>query len=273
MTLSETLIHSTIRIICGNGQAASCGTGFFFLFSTDNPDVTIPVIVTNRHVVKGATSGTLLFSLCDDEQHYLPGKTHEYKISNFEQCWQFHPDKNVDLCVMPIAQFYKKYRPNPYNLYMTYISEKDIPSAEEIENFSHIEDITVIGYPDGLWDQKNNLPLVRRGITASSLHYDFNGNSEFVIDAAIFGGSSGSPVFVYNDGYYMSRGGLSLGHRAKLVGINRAVYLHPIHGEITEINPTEVSLGKTAIQMPNGLGIAIHARKLLDFKSILQECR
>lgn len=129
--------------------------------------------------------------------------------------------------------------------------------------------MTIIGYPDGLWDEKNNLPLVRRGITASSIQYDFNGKPDFIIDAAIFGGSSGSPVFIYNDGHYMTPRGLSFGQRAKLIGINRAVYLHPVCGEITEIKPTEVSLGKTAIKMPNGLGIAIHARKLLDFKSIL----
>jgi len=269
MLLSEILIHSTIRIICNNGQTTSCGTGFFFQYSTDNPNLSIPVIVTNKHVVKGSISGTLIFSLRDDKNNYIPGKTHRYNISNFEKCWIFHPDENVDLCVMPIHQFYKEFKPNPYNLYMTYICEKDIPSAEEIKDFSHIEDVTIIGYPDGLWDEKNNLPLVRRGITASSIQYDFNGKPDFIIDAAIFGGSSGSPVFIYNDGHYMTPRGLSFGQRAKLIGINRAVYLHPVCGEITEIKPTEVSLGKTAIKMPNGLGIAIHARKLLDFKSIL----
>ncbi len=269
MNLSEALIHSTIRIVCTKANGVSCGTGFFFQYFTDTPGSTIPVIVTNKHVVKNALSGQLIFSLCDDKQNYLAGKTHTYDINNFEKAWIFHPDDNVDLCVLPIHQFYKEYKPASYNLYMTYITEKDIPSAEEINEFSHIEDVTIIGYPDGLWDSVNNLPLVRRGITASSLHYDFNGESNFVVDAAIFGGSSGSPVFLYNDGHYTNSKELMLGTRAKLVGINRAVYLHPITGDITEISHSDTALGKTAVHMPNGLGIVIHARKLIDFKPLL----
>lgn len=134
-----------------------------------------------------------------------------------------------------------------------------------------LEHLTIIGYPDGLWDESNNLPLVRKGITASSLHYDFNGTPCFVMDAAIFGGSSGSPVFVYNEGHFTNAKGLVLGTRVKLVGINRAVYLHPVTGEITEITQDNTALGKTAVNMPNGLGIAVHARKLLDFKTLLNE--
>ena len=60
-----------------------------------------------------------------------------------------------------------------------------------------------------------------------------------------------------------------IGTRIKLVGINRAVYLHPITGEITEIKQHNTALGKTAVSIPNGLGIAVHARKLLDFKPLL----
>lgn len=269
MTTSEALIHSTIRIVCKTENSISCGTGFFFQFSTDTPGAMIPVIVTNKHVVENAISGQLIFSLCDAEKNYLPGKTHTYSINNFKQAWIFHPDANVDLCVFPIHQFYKEYKPTPYNLYMVYITEEDIPTEDEIKGYAHIEDVTIVGYPDGLWDSVNNLPLVRKGITASSLHYDFNGTPNFVVDAAIFGGSSGSPVFLYNNGYFSGSKGLILGTRAKLVGINRAVYLHPITGEITEIDSKETALGKTASKMPNGLGIVIHSRKLLDFKSLL----
>ena len=42
--LSETLLHSTILIECTDGVHISCGTGFFFLFSTKDPKHKIPVI-------------------------------------------------------------------------------------------------------------------------------------------------------------------------------------------------------------------------------------
>lgn len=118
MTASESLIHLTIRIVCDTPHGQSCGTGFFFQHSTSKEGVTIPVIVTNKHVVRGATTGYLVFSLCDDSHNYIPGKNHTYQISNFEKAWIFHPDNNVDLCVLPIHQFYKKYKPDEYNLYM-----------------------------------------------------------------------------------------------------------------------------------------------------------
>lgn len=159
MTASESLIHLTIRIVCDTPHGQSCGTGFFFQYSTSKEGVTIPVIVTNKHVVRGATTGYLVFSLCDDSHNYIPGKNHTYQISNFEKAWIFHPDNNVDLCVLPIHQFYKEYKPDEYNLYMVFATEKDLPTTEETNEFSHIEDVTIIGYPDGLWDETNNLPL------------------------------------------------------------------------------------------------------------------
>jgi len=57
----------------------------------------------------------------------------------------------------------------------------------------------MIGYPNGLWDHVNNLPLIRRGITASHPGVDYqiegqNGPGVTVIDMACFPDSSGSPV-------------------------------------------------------------------------------
>ena len=106
--------------------------------------------MTNKHVVKNALSGQLILSLCDDKNNYLAKKTHTHNITEFEKAWIFHPDANVDLCVLPIHQFYKEFRPSPYNLYMTYITERDFPTKEEIQEYSHIEDVTIIGYPDSL---------------------------------------------------------------------------------------------------------------------------
>ena len=216
--LSETLLHSTILIECTDGVHISCGTGFFFLFSTKDPKHKIPVIVTNKHVVQGATKGKLIFHLCNDE---------------------------------------KKYKPPVGDIYVKYLTEDYILNENDLANISHIEDVTIVGYPDGLSDTKNNLPLVRRGITASSLHYDFNGSSTFLIDAAIFPGSSGSPVYLYNTGTFP----------VKLAGINYAVANHTIIGKVISDNS---SISKNIeIRIPNGLGVAIHARKLLDFKEIL----
>jgi hypothetical protein len=74
--------------------------------------------------------------------------------------------------------------------------------------------VTFIGYPNGIWDSKNLLPVVMRGTTASPIEVDFEGTPRFLIDASVFGGSSGSPVFILNQGTYsMKDGGVAVGSR------------------------------------------------------------
>ncbi len=63
----------------------------------------------------------------------------------------------------------------------------------------------MVGYPVGLWDSVNNMPILRRGSTATLLDWTYEGRQEFVIDAACFPGSSGSPVFKYTVGDYIQQ--------------------------------------------------------------------
>ena len=148
---------------------------------------------------------------------------------------------------------------------------EDIPSKSEMEmEFSRIEDITVVGYPDGIWDAFNNMPITRRGITATPIQMDFENKPRFLIDAAIYGGSSGSPVFVFNQGSYSKPdGGLYAGTRLKLVGVVYAVAQHKVTGEleIVDIPAAKTPIANTLI--PNNLGVVIQARELLDFEKML----
>ena len=70
-------------------------------------------------------------------------------------------------------------------------------------------DVIFVGYPTGYYDVANNLPLLRRGVIASVPNVDFNGKGEIVIDAQIFPGSSGSPVFVAQGNRYLLLGVVS----------------------------------------------------------------
>ena len=55
----------------------------------------------------------------------------------------------------------------------------------------------MIGYPEGIIEPKKLYPIVRRGITATSFHIDFNDKKDFLTDIFAIGGSSGSPVILY----------------------------------------------------------------------------
>lgn len=122
----------------------------------------------------------------------------------------------------------------------------------------------MVGYPNGIWDQKHNMPVLRRGITATHPNLDWNGRPEFLIDAACFPGSSGSPVFLFNMGGYSTKsGGMVIGTgRIKLLGVLYAGPQHTVTGEI-KIVPVPTADRPIAVSsIPNNLGMIIKANKL-----------
>ena len=76
------------------------------------------------------------------------------------------------------------------------------PNEETVLDIGLVEEILFVGYPSGISDQFHNLPVARRGITATPASVDYEGRPVFLIDASVYPGSSGSPVFIYNtDGW------------------------------------------------------------------------
>lgn len=274
LTLAEQLILTTIRIETTVPGGVSTGTGFFFNFN-ENTDtgMHVPAIVTNKHVIENAITGKLRFSIADSERKRLNGKYFDLTVENFEDLWIKHPETDVDLCILPIANIHLQIRKSGHELYYIALNRDLIPNSSDLEkNFSRIEEITVVGYPDGIWDSQNNNPIVRKGITATPLQNDFEDSPRFLIDSAIFSGSSGSPVFIFNQGSYSTPNGtVNISSRLKLVGIVYAVAQHAVSGEIeiVEIPTSKKQVAHTLI--PNNLGVTIHARKLLDFERLLEQ--
>ena len=140
-----------------------------------------------------------------------------------------------------------------------------------MKSLGGIEDITMIGYPNGIWDVRNNMPIVRRGITATNPKHDYNGLPLFVIDCACFPGSSGSPVLIFNQGGYMdAQGNMNLGgSRVLLLGVLFAGPQHVAEGEIATIDVPLQQLSISLSKIPNNLGFVVKARKLNDFRAQL----
>ncbi|MCQ2795166.1 MAG: serine protease [Bacilli bacterium] len=268
MKIDEQLIHTTIRIVSKSiNNQFSTGTGFFFRFIFEN-NANVPTIVTNKHVLKDSATINLRFSL-DNNGSFVPGKFFEFNYETKNLLIIDHPDDSVDLCLICIAPLLNNIE---QKLHIVYLTKDNLITKEYInENISNIEEITFIGYPDAIIDDYNNLPVVRRGITATSIKYDFNNRKEFLIDSAIYGGSSGSPVFIFNQGSYSIGNRLFAGSRLLLVGIVFAVAQHRVNGElkIIEIPTSSKPISETLI--PNNIGFVIKAERLLDFFDILKE--
>jgi len=127
----------------------------------------------------------------------------------------------------------------------------------------------MIGYPNGIWDRSNNLPIVRQGITASHPKLNYNGKKEVLIDAACFPGSSGSPVLIYNQGGHTTKEGhLDMRGRLILLGILYAGPQFEANGDIV-INPILTSLNIFSVtRIPINLGCVIKSEKLLEFDTL-----
>lgn len=271
MTPAETLMHTTVRLECFlSSGGTSTGTGFFFAFQVDG-DTHIPVIVTNKHVINNSTIGTFVLTKSDSNGQPILGSIERVVIHNFESFWIKHPDQNVDLAVFPIAPIFHQAEQKGVQFFIPPLGEPHIPSPELINDLSGIENITMIGYPNGIWDEKNNMPIIRRGITATNPKHDYNGLPCFIIDCACFPGSSGSPVLIFDQGAYTdARGNLNIGSgRILLLGVLFAGPQHVAEGEIKTIDVPLSQIPISLSKIPNNLGFVVKASKINDFRALL----
>lgn len=262
----EFLYHTTVKIMTDTGS----GTGFFFIFENlKNSNNPVPVIVTNKHVIDGCKECSFVFNLADENHRpKYCGNNIEIKIEKFNELALYHPDNNVDLCILPIGNILSAFDKKDLCPYVQFLQE-DMIWDKAMTNFMWpIEDIKMVGYPDGIADEYNNMPIIRTGITATPIKLDYNGKEEFLIDCACFPGSSGSPVFVHKQNYRL----FGLFNRKNLIFLSGILYAGPQHQTSGEIIMQPIQNKPTPIiNIPNNLGCVIKAYKILDFKPLIEK--
>ena len=257
--IMEKLTHSTVRIETNlrDGSVAT-GTGFYMNLLQKEGSC-IPAIITNKHVITNANTGKIHVNLATEDGLPDTGKHQQFQFENFEQQCVKHPDSNVDLAAFPVGPLKNQVQEAGGRLFYMPLLTELIPTDEDRKSYSSMEDIVMIGYPNGIWDKKNNLPVIRRGITATHTAVSWNGRSEFLTDIASFPGSSGSPVLLVNIGGYMdNKGNTFIGsNRIRLLGVHYAGTMHTALGQIR--TATEPAITK----IPNNIGVAINSKEIL----------
>ena len=225
-TFADQIFFTTVRIDTADGKGDyGAGTGFHFHHRIgDNQYL---YLVTNKHVAFGGKEGRFTFHAgvngTPEIGNVIPVNIGQH---DWNKIWFGHPDPNVDIAICPLPEILEyAAKVSGKEVFLRTISSENIPSKAEWDGFDSIEEITFVGYPNGVWDTKNFLPVARRGTTASPIAVDFEGTPRFIIDASVFGGSSGSPVFLMNEGSFGSRDGRFLiGSRFHFIGVVAAVF-------------------------------------------------
>lgn len=266
--LSDLLEYSTVRIECDRGR--SVGSGFFYSLLSDDGKKRIPFIVTNKHVIDGATEVIIYLHTIDKATGKKETHTN-LTIGDVKNQFIHHPDADVDLCAIPVGALFNAMvntgkEPNFFDFnnkscYENYISENTLGGIEEVY---------MTGYPNGIWDSKNNKPITRKGITATSIKSDWQGKKEFLIDISCFPGSSGSPVYIYNDGTFMNGDSIVAGTRLILLGVLYAGPQITASGEIKVVDVPAVQKAYVTTNLMLNLGIIIKAEKLNFLEEIFK---
>jgi len=272
-TIAEQLYFTTILIESQN-DSGETGFGTGFLIDAVHESRHAMFLATNKHVVAGGKTGTLRFHL---KAAGIPcqGQGYKLKVPCFAQYWVKHPDPTVDIAIMSMSLILEHAKKDGKELFYRSIPESLLPSNDELEKLDAMEEVVFIGYPSGIFDEAHYLPVARRGMTASPIQVNHNGERRFLIDAAIFGGSSGSPVFIFDKGGIHSKrgGGLVLGSRPSyFIGVVAAGYYQETTGRVIQqpiptITGPLVSIGQ---QMIN-LGIVYRADTVFELAHSLMK--
>jgi len=260
-SISENILFTTVRIEARLlNNSISTGTGFIFYYVKN--DKRYFFVVTNKHVIKDSITGKLAFNQSDGEKPIL-GKVFTIEYFNFEKQWIGHPRQDIDVAIMPFAPVLNELSNQGIKIFFRAVTPDLIPSDKVLtEDIDAIEEIVFIGYPNDIYDKTNLLPIVRKGITATPFLVDFEGKPAFLIDASVFPGSSGSPVFLCNIGSYSPKGkGLYAGSRIFFLGVVSSVFIRK------DLNTIEL------IDIPTGKIPMVETNQMIDlgivYKSIV----
>ena len=254
MSIHHELPYTTTRIdIRTPNNKSSIGTGFFGALHVirNDPNGYKLMLISNKHVFLGSegmseSDRELIIHLNQKKDDGMPdlGNVQQFNIDNFEYRYYPHPNPDIDLACFDVTYLLAE------NVYFKPLDERCL-NLIDYSKVAPGSEVIFVGYPEDRYDIVNNLPLIRTGSIASMPDVDFNGRGQIVIDAQVFPGQSGSPVFVKS------------GSQASFLGV---VCETMVKNSQLQILPTNIP--RIAVEQILGLGVIIkqkHVIELIDY--------
>lgn len=236
-TVADQVFYSTVRIETEVPGGTSTGTGFLVLYDYGDGS-SYPVLVTNKHVLAGATEARFTLPRLADGTTLADGVPMNAGTQTIVRgfgtsSWVGHPRADVDVAAMMFGPILHNMTERGAPAFFRGFGADLLLTEVQSEALDSIEDVTFVGYPSGLYDTDSMLPIARRGQTATPVFNNYQGKPAFLIDASVFPGSSGSPVLILNRGSYTTREGATvIGSRLHVAGVVASVHTRQVHGEI-----------------------------------------
>ena len=216
--LSTQLLFTTVPIWTElvNGQQNSATAFIYNVPIPSKPEQSVPLLVTNHHVVSGAKRGLIELIERDGDK---AKREKRVRVEISADALTQHVSVELDVALIPLGPTLNQVQAAGRPAFFRSITPDTIPAPDVLSQLAAMEEVVFIGYPSGLRDETNANPLIRRGITSTPVWNDFHGRPVFLIDAGVFPGSSGSPVFILNQGAYATKDGLVVGSRLLFLGM------------------------------------------------------
>src|ERR1700733_10125746 len=240
MAINQIVATVSLVLQIKAGVILGTATGFFY---SRNDQL---FFVTNQHVVSDEAENvipdSLQLRLHTDPNNVSASADFDIPLyDGTQRLWKIHSTHpEADIAVIKID----KQRIEGKFFVKSWSSQAFLPKQYPLDPG---EDIFIMGYPLGVYDTENNLPIFRNAMIASSYGVPFQGKPMFLTDANLHPGTSGSPVITKPKSTWVD----DKGNTNLLTGTN--YFLLGVHSATLGVTPA----GKQEI--PLGLGAAWYA--------------
>jgi hypothetical protein len=148
---SYALFFATVRIEAQTPEGPSVGTGFYFSYGSEQEGNLLNVVLTNKHIVAGANTGTILTRV-GTEVPNAHQRSVEVELDNFSAKWIGHDEGDIDLCALPVSDIEEELQAHNIELSGLCIPMSYLATADDLASLLPIEEVFMAGYPIGLYD-------------------------------------------------------------------------------------------------------------------------